>query len=93
GTLEIMVPEWIIQRRYSGEAACVWTIGICLYFLLFQQYPFRSKSEIMNGRNWLSFVSSTDKQAMHTLKLCLSFNENRRPRLNELQQLSWLATA
>ncbi|CAF0728028.1 unnamed protein product [Didymodactylos carnosus] len=91
GTLEIMVPEWITQRRYSGEAACVWTIGICLYFLLFQQYPFRSKVEIMNGRNWLSFVTSTDKQAMHTLKQCLSFNENRRPRLSELSRQSWLA--
>ncbi|CAF1001065.1 unnamed protein product [Adineta steineri] len=90
GTLEIMVPEWISQRRYDGERSCVWALGICLYFLLFQQYPFRSKAAILGGRSQLPFTSSVDKQAYHTMKQCLHLNEHRRPKLGNLQYLSWL---
>ncbi len=85
-----MVPEWILQKRYNGEKSCVWTIGICLYFLLFQQYPFRSKLDIVNGRSRLPFSSSTDKEAYQTMKQCINGNEYRRPKLNSLQYLSWL---
>ncbi|UJR13960.1 hypothetical protein I4U23_000963 [Adineta vaga] len=90
GTLEIMVPEWIIQKRYDGERSCVWALGICLYFLLFQQYPFRSKVAIINGRSQLPFTSSSDKEAYHTMKQCLHANEYRRPKLITLQSLPWL---
>jgi len=85
-----MVPEWILQKRYDGEKSCVWTIGVCLYFLLFQQYPFRSKLAIVHGRSRLPFSSSTDKEAYNTMKQCLNGNEYRRPKLNSLQYLSWL---
>lgn len=90
GTLEIMTPEWILQKRYSGEKSCVWALGVCLYFLLFQQYPFRSKVAIVNGRSHLPFPSSPDNDAYQTMKLCLHGNEYRRPKLNSLLNLSWL---
>ncbi|CAF1610587.1 unnamed protein product [Adineta ricciae] len=90
GTLETMVPEWITQKRYDGERSCVWALGICLYFLLFQQYPFRSKVAIINGRSQLPFLSSSDKDAYHTMKQCLHPNEHRRPKLDTLQSLPWL---
>ncbi|CAF1143788.1 unnamed protein product [Rotaria sp. Silwood1] len=90
GTLEIMTPEWILERRYDGEQACVWTLGVCLYVLLFQQYPFRSKAEIVDSHLNLPFLSSPDKQAYQTMKQCLSKNGNRRPKLNSLLYLSWL---
>ncbi|CAF2713356.1 unnamed protein product [Rotaria sp. Silwood2] len=90
GTLEIMTPEWILERHYDGEQACVWTLGVCLYFLLFQQYPFRSKAEIVDGRSNLPFSSSTDKEAYQTMKQCLNKSGYRRPKLNSLLYLSWL---
>lgn len=86
-----MVPEWIVQRRYNGEKACVWAIGVCLYFLLFQQYPFRSKADIIKGRlNNASYLNSFNKDIYQTIKQCLNANENRRPKLNNLQYLSWI---
>jgi hypothetical protein len=85
-----MVPEWILQKRYNGERSCVWTIGICLYFLLFQQYPFHSKVEIVNGLSRLPIQTSEDKEAYQTMRRCLNGNEYRRPKLNTLQYLSWL---
>ncbi|CAF1933725.1 unnamed protein product [Rotaria magnacalcarata] len=90
GTLEIMVPEWILEKRYNGEQVCVWTLDICLYFLLFQQYPFRSKPDIINGRSQLLFMNSTDEQTYRTMRQCLNSNGYRRPKLNNLLQLSWL---
>ncbi|CAF2111473.1 unnamed protein product [Rotaria magnacalcarata] len=90
GTLEIMVPEWILQRRYNGEKACVWTIGVCLYFLLYRQYPYRSKADIIKGRLNLPYLTSVSKEIYHTMKQCININENRRPKLNNLQYLSWL---
>jgi hypothetical protein len=88
-----MVPEWILQRRYNGEKACVWTMGVCLYFLLYQQYPFRSKMDIVNGRSHLPNYGIIDKDAYHTMRQCLNGNEYRRPKLNSLEHLSWLDTA
>lgn len=85
-----MVPEWILQRRYNGEKACVWTIGVCLHFLLYQQYPFRSKPDIVKGRSHLPYMNSIDKDAYQTMKQCLNGNEHRRPKLNNLQYLPWL---
>jgi hypothetical protein len=85
-----MVPEWILQKRYNGEKACVWTLGVCLYFLLFQEYPFRSKADIVNGRSHLPHQSSMDNDAYQTVRQCLHGNEYRRPRLVQLQYLSWL---
>jgi serine/threonine protein kinase len=85
-----MVPEWILQNRYNGERACVWALGVCLYFLLFQKYPFRTKQAICNGRSRLPFSSSPDKEAYNTMKQCINGNEYRRPKLNSLQHLSWL---
>lgn len=85
-----MVPEWILQRRYNGEKACVWTIGICLYFLLYQQYPFRTKTDIVNSRSYLAYYDSSDKEAFNTMRQCLNRNEQRRPKLNSLQHLPWL---
>ncbi|CAF1562105.1 unnamed protein product [Rotaria socialis] len=90
GTLEIMVPEWILEKRHNGEQACVWTLGISLYFLLFQQYPFRSKADIINDCSQLLFTSSTDEQAYRTMRQCLNRIGYRRPKLNNLLQLSWL---
>ena len=86
-----MTPEWILLKRYSGEKSCVWTLGVCLYFLLFQQYPFRSKVDIVNGRSHVPFKSSEDNEAYQTMQLCLHGNEYRRPKLNTLPNLSWLA--
>lgn len=85
-----MVPEWILQKRYNGDKACVWTLGVCLYFLLFQEYPFRSKTDIVNGRSRLPYRDSTDKDAYQTMRHCLHGNEHRRPTLTSLQHLSWL---
>lgn len=85
-----MVPEWILQKRYDGERACVWALGVCLYFLLFQEYPFRSKTDIVNGRSRLSHQESTDTDAYQTIRQCLHGNEYRRPKLLTLLELSWL---
>ena len=91
GTLEIMVPEWILQKRYDGERACVWTLGVCLYFMLFREYPFRSKTDIVNGRSRLAYQSSTDMNAYNIMRQCLHGNEYRRPKLSELLNSTWLA--
>ena len=91
GTLEIMVPEWILQKRYDGERACVWALGICLYFLLFREYPFRSKTDIVNGRSRLACQGSADKNAYNTMRQCLHGNEFRRPNLSQLLNSPWFS--
>ena len=85
-----MVPEWILQKRYDGERACVWALGVCLHFLLFREYPYRSKTDIINGRSYLRHAGSTDNDAYQTMQQCLHGNEHRRPTLAALENLSWL---
>ena len=45
GTPNYMSPELCKKGRYNGRAADVWALGIILYYLLVENFPFEGKSE------------------------------------------------
>lgn len=40
-----MPPEILEKRAYNPKKADIWSLGVLLYRLLFNRYPFNGKSE------------------------------------------------
>ncbi|EAY03732.1 CAMK family protein kinase [Trichomonas vaginalis G3] len=50
GTKFYMAPEIFDKRPYNAYKADVWSLGITLYFIIFQKFPFS------NSMEWVKFV-------------------------------------
>ncbi|NXY20351.1 PIM3 kinase, partial [Atrichornis clamosus] len=53
GTLASSPPEWTYFKRYHGEAATIWSLGIVLYQMVCRKHPFQKGGKITWG--WLMF--------------------------------------
>jgi protein-serine/threonine kinase len=46
GSLDYMAPEVIIGSPYDGKAADIWTMGVLLFSMLFDQLPWAETNHI-----------------------------------------------
>lgn len=83
GTYIYHPPEWFWRRQYHPDSLTVWTLGIVLYALFYDQLPFQNQAEICNGK--LKFNSEISSVAKDLVTLCLEYEpENRIPLLSIL---------
>lgn len=45
GTLPYMAPEMLRKQEYNPKKADIWALGVILYRLLFEKYPYRGRTE------------------------------------------------
>lgn len=89
GPLAYTPPECIVFQPYAGPAVDIWQAGICLYFLLYCQYPWaanstpRAISDIIAKANF-SFPTSRALLLTDILKSILVLNPSQRPNSNDL---------
>ncbi|XP_053789554.1 serine/threonine-protein kinase pim-1-like [Vidua chalybeata] len=88
GTLSYSPPEWIHHRRYHGEAATIWSLGLLLCHLVMGKHPFRRGQEIIRGR--ILFPRRLSQECQDVIKRCLSMQPLERPSLEELFRDPWV---
>ncbi|KAF7487807.1 CBL-interacting serine/threonine-protein kinase 15 [Sarcoptes scabiei] len=87
-------PEINSHRPYDPMVADVWNLGICLFVILTNSFPFPS-AVYVNDSNYLNSFMEMDKilsdQAKSTLELMLEFDPNRRIVTEKLSKNSWFS--
>jgi serine/threonine protein kinase len=89
GTTCYLCPEGY-KKIYSVKSD-IWSIGICLYLLLTNEYPFAGSEEddeeeysrnVYKGN--IYFSKKLSENMLTVLKTCLDYNIKKRPTVDEL---------
>ncbi|TMS39354.1 hypothetical protein L596_005892 [Steinernema carpocapsae] len=89
GTRVYSPPEWIVNAKYDGLQATVWSLGILLFDMVSGDIPFHRDSDIIcGGLRWRTQVSEGCRDL---IQKCLCYNPNERIALNKIIEHPWLA--
>jgi len=101
GTHEFWSPELLSEdlERYSGKAADIWALGLCLYALVYGLHPFVGESymdieENIKGKE-VEFPPRDDvsEELIDLMRGMLEKNPERRLKMGQILQHSWVNTA
>ena len=90
GTLEYMSPEIITAKEYDPLASDIWSIGVCLYIMVFSAYPWNGSDlkisqRIIHGE--LVFPKTVRPLTAKLLKGMLQKNPQKRMNAKEINEL------
>uniref|UniRef100_A0A1I7ZM40 Serine/threonine-protein kinase 1 n=1 Tax=Steinernema glaseri TaxID=37863 RepID=A0A1I7ZM40_9BILA len=89
GTRVYSPPEWILNSKYDGLQATVWSLGILLFDMVSGDIPFHRDSDIIcGGLRWRTAVSECCKDL---IQKCLAYNPAERIPLHKIVDHPWLA--
>ena len=100
GTTLYAAPEMVFsQEKYDGYLTDIWSLGICLYIMLFEQLPF-IKGEQTDRESFYRDLKNEElifpeddevsKELKDLLKKILEKNPNKRITLEQIKQHPWL---
>ncbi|ETO29801.1 Snf1-like ser/thr protein kinase, partial [Reticulomyxa filosa] len=77
GKMAYMAPEVSKLIKYPGDnydpfAADIWTLGVCLWLLIFKEYPFESQTKARYDSKSNSFIKETDSSGKDVKETPLS---------------------
>ncbi|KHN82231.1 Serine/threonine-protein kinase pim-1 [Toxocara canis] len=89
GTRVYSPPEWILQSKYDGLKATVWSLGILLYDMVSGDIPFHRDEEIIR-RTPIIWRTKLTKACEHLIQQCLMFDANERYDLEDIMRHPWM---
>ncbi|KRX09483.1 Protein kinase-like domain [Pseudocohnilembus persalinus] len=107
GTSSYMAPEIVAKQDYYGESCDIFALGVILFCLLYQNYPFQGKAQPSDPhykyfanknhiRYWLLVEKQTKKFYSPELKSLingmLAYDVNERITMEEILEHEWLNT-
>ncbi|KAJ2840299.1 hypothetical protein J3B02_006257, partial [Coemansia erecta] len=95
GTPAFMAPELCQNAtEVSGEAADIWSLGICLYCMIYGALPFEGTSiiQIMDSiaDSEIRFPGPYDENLSDLIKRMLERDSNTRITIDEIREHSWV---
>ncbi|XP_073809997.1 serine/threonine-protein kinase pim-3-like isoform X1 [Danio rerio] len=89
GTPAYAPPEWFRRHRYHATPATVWSVGVTLYNILCDRFPFRGAQRV-TSRSRLTFPKSLSTECRQLIHWCLSAAPADRPSLDDIESHPWL---
>jgi len=94
GTLLYTPPEILLYIEYKPEKADVWSAGVILYTLVHGEFPWKKGSENAIRKQILSknyvLPSSIEAEASDIIRMCIQYEPDSRPTIEELLNHHWL---
>nr|XP_017214373.1 serine/threonine-protein kinase pim-1 isoform X1 [Danio rerio] len=89
GTPAYAPPEWLRRHRYNATPATVWSVGVTLYNILCDRFPFRGAQRV-TSKSRLIFTRKLSTECRHLIRWCLSTAPADRPSLDDIERHPWL---
>ncbi|XP_073776863.1 serine/threonine-protein kinase pim-1 isoform X2 [Danio rerio] len=89
GTPAYAPPEWFRRHRYNATPATVWSVGVTLYNILCDRFPFRGAQKV-TSKSRLIFPRKLSTECRHLIRWCLSAAPADRPSLDDIERHPWL---
>lgn len=92
GTIQYAAPEILKGHNYHGPSSDIWSMGCCLFVVLFGQVPFTSPSAALQARFSVNPDNCTriSRSCWHLLKRMLEPNPAERAVMREIVNSPWL---
>ena len=100
GTPAYMSPEVLQSKAFCGKKADVWSLGVCLFAILFGQVPFRASTlqELSLAIISTPFSFPNDpaepevsQEVRHLIKMMLCKDPEKRVSIEEVLRHRWLS--
>lgn len=93
GTKHFMAPEIFQHRQFNPLQADIWALGVTIYYMITQQYPFQAQDEkflqfnIEKGKYNDDMITNT--MLKDVIAKCLEKNPNKRATVDELLDMPY----
>ncbi|KAK3552823.1 hypothetical protein QTP86_022560, partial [Hemibagrus guttatus] len=87
GTPGYWPPEWVLDRKYFGVPATIWSLGVVMFDLVCGNLPFVSDEEIIKGL--LKFAPDVSPELRGLITWCLDNTPEWRPTFDEILRHNW----
>ncbi|XP_073783950.1 serine/threonine-protein kinase pim-3-like isoform X1 [Danio rerio] len=89
GTIQYAPPEWFCRQRYHAGPATVWSVGVTLFNILCNRFPFGGALRV-TSRSKLTFPITLSTECRQLIGWCLSPAAADRPSLDDIERHPWL---
>lgn len=97
GSVNYVPPEMLLTKKFSGKKADVWSLGIVLFALLTNEFPFDGETDEATFRQIManqylssSWTTCLSPACVDLIKRMLNPNPNLRPSMAQVLQHPWV---